>query len=118
MLELCGGIGGISQLALSRGMSSGGNLDKRSFVDLGNKEVQDAVVHYLDACFFKVVMLQPSCRATGLPSYFKAKVNYDTWHEHHNEDLPRITFCGKPVGTWVDQIPPWTTLANSTGTCK
>eukprot|EP00959_Pyramimonas_sp_CCMP1952_P037184 777920-Pyramimonas_sp.AAC.1 len=51
MLELCGGIGGIFQLAFSRGMSSGGNLDKRAFADLANKEVQDAAMHYLAACF-------------------------------------------------------------------
>eukprot|EP00959_Pyramimonas_sp_CCMP1952_P021254 448424-Pyramimonas_sp.AAC.2 len=46
LLELCGGSGGISQLAFSRGLSSGGNLDKRSYVDPGNKDVQDAVMHY------------------------------------------------------------------------
>eukprot|EP00959_Pyramimonas_sp_CCMP1952_P120993 2529878-Pyramimonas_sp.AAC.1 len=45
MLELCGGSGGISQLAFSRGLFSGGNLDKRTFVDLGNKDVPDAVMH-------------------------------------------------------------------------
>eukprot|EP00959_Pyramimonas_sp_CCMP1952_P424086 8883038-Pyramimonas_sp.AAC.1 len=73
MLELCGGIGGVSQLAFSRGLSSGGNLDKRALVDPGNKEVQDAVMHYLDVCFVMVVILRPSCRATGLPSYFHAK---------------------------------------------
>eukprot|EP00959_Pyramimonas_sp_CCMP1952_P108906 2277276-Pyramimonas_sp.AAC.1 len=115
-------------------MSSGGNLDKRTFVDLGNMEVQVAVMHSLDVRFVKVVVLQPSCRTTGLPSYLDAKVNYDTWHEHHKEDLPHIKFSGKvvvcqtylrrfyvreqPVGTRVDQIPPWTTLANSRGTCK
>eukprot|EP00959_Pyramimonas_sp_CCMP1952_P381351 7990798-Pyramimonas_sp.AAC.1 len=134
MLELCGGIGGISQLAFSRGVSSGGDLDTRAFVDLGEKEAQDAGMHSLDACFVKVVILQTSCRTTGLPSYFNAKVNYDTWHEHPKEDLPGIKLCGEvaarqtclrrfylreqPVGTWVDQIPPWITLANSKGTCK
>eukprot|EP00959_Pyramimonas_sp_CCMP1952_P248598 5196359-Pyramimonas_sp.AAC.1 len=127
MLELRGGSGGISQLAFSRGLSSGGNLDKRSLVDFGNKDVQDAVMHYLVACFVKVVILQPNCRTTGLPSNFNFQVNYDNWHEHHKEDLPNIKCCGKvairqndlrrlyigqhPVGTWVDQIPPWTTLA-------
>eukprot|EP00959_Pyramimonas_sp_CCMP1952_P158294 3310514-Pyramimonas_sp.AAC.1 len=50
-LELCGSAGGISQSAFSRGLSSGGNLDKRSYVDLGNKEVKDAVMHYLDVRF-------------------------------------------------------------------
>eukprot|EP00959_Pyramimonas_sp_CCMP1952_P335331 7021499-Pyramimonas_sp.AAC.1 len=103
------------------------NLDKRSYVDLGNKNVQDAVMHYLDVCFVNVVMLQPNCRTTGLPSYFNSQVNYDSWYEHHTEDLPHIKFRGQvaihekdlrrfylreqPVRTWVDQIPPWTTVA-------
>eukprot|EP00959_Pyramimonas_sp_CCMP1952_P133038 2781332-Pyramimonas_sp.AAC.1 len=91
-------------------------------------------MHYLDVCFVKVVMRKPSCRTTGLPSYFNAKVNCDIRHAHHIEDLPHIKFCGKvavrqndirrfylreqPVGTWVDQIPPWTTFAKDKGTCK
>eukprot|EP00959_Pyramimonas_sp_CCMP1952_P191589 4006119-Pyramimonas_sp.AAC.1 len=53
-LELRGGSGGISQPAFSRGLSSGGNLYKRSFVDLGNKDVQDAVVHYLGVVLSKL----------------------------------------------------------------
>eukprot|EP00959_Pyramimonas_sp_CCMP1952_P115032 2404965-Pyramimonas_sp.AAC.1 len=90
MLELCGENGGISQLAFSRGLSSGGNyLDQRSYVDLGNKDVQHAVMHYRDVCFVDVVMLQPSCRTTGLPSYFNSQVNHDTWYEHH-ESRPHI----------------------------
>eukprot|EP00959_Pyramimonas_sp_CCMP1952_P017552 372474-Pyramimonas_sp.AAC.1 len=107
MLALCGGSGGISQLAFSRGLSSGRNLDKRSF---------------------------PKCRTTGLPSFFNLQVNYGTWYEHHKEDLPHIKFCGEvalrqnalrrfylreqAVGTWVDQIPPWIPLAKFKGTCK
>eukprot|EP00959_Pyramimonas_sp_CCMP1952_P397768 8334513-Pyramimonas_sp.AAC.1 len=76
-------------------MSSGGNLDKRTFVDLGNKEVQDAAMHYLDVCFVKVVILQPSCRMTGLPSYFNPKVHCGTGHEHHKEGLSHTKYCGK-----------------------
>eukprot|EP00959_Pyramimonas_sp_CCMP1952_P004420 92576-Pyramimonas_sp.AAC.1 len=71
MLELRGGIGGISQFAFSRGLSSGGNLDKSTCVDLGNRDVQDAVMHYLDVCFVKVVILQPRCRTTGAPFYLQ-----------------------------------------------
>eukprot|EP00959_Pyramimonas_sp_CCMP1952_P298665 6247017-Pyramimonas_sp.AAC.1 len=99
MLDLRGGSGGISPLALSR-----------------------------------AVVPQPSCRTTGLPSYFNAQVKYETWHEHRKADLPHIKFCGKvavrqndlrkfylreqPVGALVDQIPPLTTLAKSKGICK
>eukprot|EP00959_Pyramimonas_sp_CCMP1952_P396458 8306451-Pyramimonas_sp.AAC.1 len=95
MLELREGSGGISQLACSRGLSSMGNFDKRSYVDFANKDVQDAVMHYLDVCFVNVVILQPNCRTTGLPSYFKLHINFDTWHEHHKEDLPHNKICGK-----------------------
>eukprot|EP00959_Pyramimonas_sp_CCMP1952_P327708 6860890-Pyramimonas_sp.AAC.1 len=59
MLELCGGSGSISQLAFSGGLSSGENLDKRAFVDPVNKDVQDAVMHDLDGCFVKAVILEP-----------------------------------------------------------
>eukprot|EP00959_Pyramimonas_sp_CCMP1952_P429674 8998645-Pyramimonas_sp.AAC.1 len=63
----------MSQLAFSRGLSSRGTLDKRSFVDFENKHFQDAVMHYLDVCFVIVVVLQPNCTKTGLPSYFNAQ---------------------------------------------
>eukprot|EP00959_Pyramimonas_sp_CCMP1952_P247574 5175605-Pyramimonas_sp.AAC.1 len=125
MLELCGGSGGISELAPSRGMSPRGNLDERSCVDFGNVDVQDAVMRYQDMCFVKVVILQPNCRTTGPPSYLDSQVNFGTRHEHRKGDLPHIKFCYKvavrqsglrrfylreqPVGTWVDQMPPWTT---------
>eukprot|EP00959_Pyramimonas_sp_CCMP1952_P217960 4558517-Pyramimonas_sp.AAC.1 len=78
-------------------------------------------------------MLQPNCGTTGLPSYFTSQVNSDTWHEHHKE-IFHMKFCGKvairqndlrrlylrqqSVGIWVDQIPPWSTLATCKGTCK
>eukprot|EP00959_Pyramimonas_sp_CCMP1952_P099702 2084717-Pyramimonas_sp.AAC.1 len=103
-------------------------------VDLGNKGVQDAVMHYSDVCFVNVVLLKPNGRTIGMPSYFNSKVNYDTWHGHQKEDLPHIKFCGRGavrqndlrrfylreqlVGTWVDEIAPWTRLAKCEGICK
>eukprot|EP00959_Pyramimonas_sp_CCMP1952_P232715 4863502-Pyramimonas_sp.AAC.1 len=33
-------------------------------------------------------------------------------------DIRRFYFREQPVGTRVDQIPPWTTLVKSKGTCK
>eukprot|EP00959_Pyramimonas_sp_CCMP1952_P299119 6256921-Pyramimonas_sp.AAC.1 len=104
------------------------------YVDRGNNEVQDAVMHYSEVWFVDVVILQSNCRRTWPPSYFNTKVNYVTRHEHHKEDLPRIKYCGRaavrqddlrrfylreqPVGTWVDEIPPWTTLAKREDTRK
>eukprot|EP00959_Pyramimonas_sp_CCMP1952_P139560 2920690-Pyramimonas_sp.AAC.2 len=59
----------MSQFALSRSLSPGGSLDRRYYVDFGNKEVLNAVMHYLDVCFVNVVILQPNCRTSGLPFY-------------------------------------------------
>eukprot|EP00959_Pyramimonas_sp_CCMP1952_P098475 2058797-Pyramimonas_sp.AAC.1 len=73
MLELCGGEGHISELAFRRGYTSGGNLDLRCNVDLGNETVQKAILHYLKTCIVICTVLQPSCRSTGPPSYFNAK---------------------------------------------
>eukprot|EP00959_Pyramimonas_sp_CCMP1952_P428715 8979223-Pyramimonas_sp.AAC.1 len=50
MLEPCGGEGGISALAFSRGLPSGGNLDKTACADLGDPSVQRAVDHYFAVC--------------------------------------------------------------------
>eukprot|EP00959_Pyramimonas_sp_CCMP1952_P443680 9288119-Pyramimonas_sp.AAC.1 len=78
MLKLCGGLGKTSQLAFKRRLTSGGNLDKRTKVDLGNPQAQQAMEHYLSACFVAIVIQQPSCRTMGLPSDSNAKVNFDT----------------------------------------
>eukprot|EP00959_Pyramimonas_sp_CCMP1952_P008357 174753-Pyramimonas_sp.AAC.1 len=95
MLELCGGEDGISELAFSRGLSSGGNLDKTTCADLGDPSVQRAVDHYFAVCRVRVAVLQPSCRTTGPPSYYNYKANHSTWEQHHKEGLPHITYCGK-----------------------
>eukprot|EP00959_Pyramimonas_sp_CCMP1952_P194832 4074233-Pyramimonas_sp.AAC.1 len=83
MLELCGGEGGISELAFPRGLSSGGNLDKTTCVDLRDPSAQRAIDHYFAACHVRVAMLQPSCRTIGPPSYYNYQANYNTWEQHH-----------------------------------
>eukprot|EP00959_Pyramimonas_sp_CCMP1952_P400371 8388856-Pyramimonas_sp.AAC.1 len=91
-------------------------------------------MHYLDARFVTAAKLQLNCRTTGLHYHSNSQVDYDTRHEHQKYDFPHIQFCvevamrqndlrrfylrEQPVGTWVDQIPPWTTLATCKGTCK
>eukprot|EP00974_Lingulodinium_polyedra_P027259 2630522-Lingulodinium_polyedra.AAC.1 len=50
LLELCEGAGRISQVAFSRGLVSGGNLDLTTNCDLGDKATQRAINHDLDAC--------------------------------------------------------------------
>ena len=123
LLELCGGDGRISQIAFRRGLTSGGNLDLTTGCDLGNPATQRALNHYLDTCYVLVAILQPNCRSVGKLAYFNAKVNYDTWHKHYEEDLPHMKYCGvvalkqmrmnryfmreQPAGTQIDEIDPW-----------
>eukprot|EP00959_Pyramimonas_sp_CCMP1952_P025372 532345-Pyramimonas_sp.AAC.1 len=82
MVELCGGDGGISELAFSWGLS-GGNLDKTTCVDLGDPSVQRAVDHYFAVCHVRVAILQPNCLTTGPPSYYNYTANYNTLERHH-----------------------------------
>ena len=124
LLELCGGEARISQVSFKRGLASGGDLDLVTGCDLGDPAVQRAVDHYLETCYVLVTVLQPNCRTTGRNSYYNSVMNEDTWKRHHEEDLPHITYCAKvalkqlslkrfflreqPVGTWIDEIKPWT----------
>eukprot|EP00959_Pyramimonas_sp_CCMP1952_P098836 2066494-Pyramimonas_sp.AAC.1 len=62
-------------------------------------------------------MLQPNCRATGPPSYYNYQANYNTWKQHHNEDLPYISYCGKiatgPKDTAGDYIKKPTDITSN-----
>eukprot|EP00959_Pyramimonas_sp_CCMP1952_P101938 2131854-Pyramimonas_sp.AAC.1 len=60
-------------------------------------------------------MLQPSCRTTGPPSYYTCKVNHSTWEQHHKEDLPHITYCGK-IAVTQDNARRWFIREQPTGT--
>ena len=93
LLELCGGAGRISQVAFTRGLESGGNLDITTGVDLGNPMAQKAILHYLDTCNVMVTVLQPNCRSTGPNSHYNSVMHYETWNRHHQQDLPHIKFC-------------------------
>ena len=123
LLELCGGAARISKVAFKRELVSGGNLDLATKCDLGDPRVQKAVNHYLETCHVLVTVLQPNCRTTGRNSYHNSLMYPESWSRHHQEDLPRIQYCGKvalkqmglkrffigeqPVGTWIDDIEPW-----------
>ena len=124
ILTLCGGEDGTSQACFRRGLTSGGNLDLTTDVDLGDPQVQKAVNHFLDTCYVLVVLITPNCRSVGKNSYFNSKMHYDTWSTHHQEDLPHIRYCAEvaliqsqkgrwwireqPAGSWMSQIHPWT----------
>ena len=88
LIELCGGSGRISQAAFRRKLESGGNLDLTTQCDLGDPATQDAINHFLYVCCVLVTVLQTNCRTIGKPAYFNAKVNFDTWNNHHQQDLP------------------------------
>ena len=93
LIEFCGGEGGISELAFTRGLSSAGNLDKvKTKVDLGCPKVQRVIEHFMETCYVLVAVLEMNCRSTGPRSYMNAQLNPDTWYDHHKTDLPHIKF--------------------------
>lgn len=127
LLELRGGEGRISQVAFRRGLESGGNLDLVAGCDLGDPATQRAINHYLDMC---VAYWSPSCSRTAAPP---AETHITTlfitttrWSRHRQQDLPHTKYCGQvaltqirkgwyfpreeSLGTWIDDIPPWTTV--------
>ena len=123
MVEFCGGLGGITKIGFKRGLACGGNFDLVTGCDLGDPATQRALNHYIDTCYVLVLILQPNCRTTGRFSHYNAIHHYDTWHKHHLEDKPHISYCGsvalrqmkhkrfwereQPAGTWIDHVEPW-----------
>eukprot|EP00959_Pyramimonas_sp_CCMP1952_P050980 1064786-Pyramimonas_sp.AAC.1 len=102
-LELCGGIAGISQLAVKRRLSSGGKFDKRTGADLGYWKVQQSILRFLRICKVGLIILQPACRITGLPSYFNAMFKCNIWWKHNPEYSPHSIVCG-PVARTQDDL--------------
>ena len=67
-MELCGGVGGITRLAVERGLISGGNLDQKTDVDVGNPVALRVATPCIRNCYGEATVLQPNCRSTGLLS--------------------------------------------------
>ncbi len=99
LLELCGGAGRISQVAFTRGLSSGGNIDLTTGCDLSLPETQRAINHYLKECNVLVVVLQPNCRTVGSFAPLNKVINPSAWRRHHQENIKYgISFLGKHAG--------------------
>eukprot|EP00974_Lingulodinium_polyedra_P031791 3062484-Lingulodinium_polyedra.AAC.1 len=65
----------------------------------------------------------PICRTTGPNSYYNSLMHYETWNNHHAQNLPHIQYCGQvatkqvehgryfireqPAGTWIDHVELW-----------
>ena len=92
LLELCGGAGRISQVAFSRKLESGGNLDITTGVDLGDPIAQKAILHYLNTCYVMVTVLQPNCRSTGPNSHYNSHLT-GLWDLHTHDPYLNKPFC-------------------------
>ena len=93
--ELCGGEGRTSQIAVRRRLKTGKNFDLVTGFDLGNPRHQQEVLQYVAANHVMIVVMAPSCRSTGAPSYLNAHIHYETWKATFEEDMPHIMFCGR-----------------------
>ena len=65
MIEFCGGKGRASRVCVRRGLSTGGNSDIVTGVDLNDPEQQSKLHEYIDRARPLVAVLQPTCTACG-----------------------------------------------------
>ena len=86
---------------------------------------------YIEGNEVLVVVMGPTCRTLGPCSHLNKALNYGTWLNHYNEDMPHARFCGGiallqvkkgrhficgnpfPTGLWYE--PPWPQVAQQPG---
>ena len=95
VLELCGGEGRCTTIALRRKLHAGGNLDIVTGTDLTDPFTQDEVLHYINKWQVLVVVMAPVCRPFGPWAHFNQVANYDGWLRSYNEAAPLAKFCGR-----------------------
>ena len=76
IVEICGGEGRVSTLAIRRHLETGANFDLITGWNLNDENQQNLVMRYLDNCQPLVVVMGPTCKPFGtLP-------NYNYWYNH------------------------------------
>ena len=123
MIELCGGKGRTSRVCVRRGLSTGGNFDIVTGVDLNDPKQQSRLDEYIDRARPLVAVLQPTCTAFGPQGRQNMSINYDGWERSFLRDSPHCAYCGEvalkqisddrfyireqPYPTTMDDLDPW-----------
>ena len=94
-VELFGGNGGCTKIAIRRGLKGGKNYDLACGIDLSKTSEVKAFFAYLFEFKPYVVIMSPPCTAFGNWSNYNRINAYDTWQAAMDVGLPLAVFAAK-----------------------
>ena len=134
LVELCGGAGTSSYLAIKRRLRSGHNFDLVTGVDLCSAEVQRKVIGYLDIAKPLVILMGPRCDPFGPLGQRNRILHPDAWNEAVTTASTLASFCGEialyqsrkkryflveqPFPSKLFEIAPWPQVRNQASTVR
>jgi hypothetical protein len=126
IVELCGGVGRTSSIAVRRKLRVGPNYDLVAGYDLNSPADQDMVKAFFRKHRPLVAVMAPTCAPYGPMSNVNFSSNYDGWYRSWQNASPHARFCGEvaliqlrhgryflreqPFPTYMDEEPPWPTV--------
>ena len=132
VVELCGGAGRVSRIAIRRHLKTGENFDLVTHCDLNDKRTQDDVEYYITTYKPLVIVMAPSCTPFGAWARYNYYANYQGWLKSYQEAAPHGRFCGRmalkqtnqsrywlneqPEGSWLYYEAPWPEVINHPST--
>ena len=95
LVELCGGEGRVSTIAIRRHLKVGENFDLVTYWDLNDPKDQARVVRYFKKYRPLVAIMGPTCKPFGKLARYNYVHHYDTWKASYEQAAPHGRFCGE-----------------------
>jgi len=95
LVEICGGEGRTSILAVRRQLTVGEHFDLVTNWDLNSTQDQEQVLRYLHKYRPLVIVMGPMCKPFGKLANYNYWHNHDAWLRSYHEAAPHGRFCGK-----------------------
>lgn len=123
LVELCGGEGRTSTIAIRRHFSVGENFDLVTSWNLNDPSDQEHVLRYFKKYRPLVAIMGPTCKPFGKLANYNYWHNYEAWLKSYHEAAPHGRFCGEiallqdsrhryfvcenPKDSWLFAEAPW-----------
>ena len=123
LVELCGGEGRVSTIAVRRLLHVGENFDLVTHWDLNNPYDQELIVKYFKKYRPLVAIMGPTCKPFGKLANYNYRYHYETWLKSYQQAAPHGRFCGEiallqdrqhryfivenPKDSWLFAEHPW-----------
>ena len=95
VVELCGGEGRTSRVAVRRHLRTGDNFDLVTGCDLNDPSQQRKVYNYIKSHKVFCVVMAPTCTPFGNMSHLSKHVHPEAWKEAYKDAAPHGRFCGE-----------------------